>query len=285
MRSSLATNGVLSDERIDWIAANLRGVSLSCDGLPADHDRCRPAVDGVGSSERVAHTLRRFDAAGFSYGIRLTVTAEHIATLADSVEYLCAEFRPVSIHIEPVYALGRGAAAASAESDEFIAAYRAAARRASAHGRPLHFSGARVGTLTNHFCGVSQDNFCLSTGGNVTACHEAFGEDNRWASVFFYGRPAAGGDGYDFDPAALAHLRSQMVGNRAHCRSCFAKWSCGGDCYYKWLVSTGGGEFSGSPRCHIIRELTKDQILEKIEASGGLFWHESSSGPPLRETC
>jgi hypothetical protein len=34
------------------------------------------------------------------------------------------------------------------------------------------------------------------------------------------------------------------------------------------------GEFVGSDRCHITRELTKDQILERIANAGGLFWHE-----------
>jgi uncharacterized protein len=41
----------------------------------------------------------------------------------------------------------------------------------------------------------------------------------------------------------------------------------------------GRGEFAGSDRCHITRELTKDQILAKIAAAGGLFWHEGSVGP------
>lgn len=283
LRCSIATNGVLSDARIDWMVAHLRGATLSCDGLPAVHDRCRPTASGAGSSQPVVHTLRRFDAAKFSYGIRLTVTAEHISTLAESVEYLCSEFHPASIQVEPVYLLGRGAAADSAESDEFIEAYRAAAARGSALGRPVNFSGARAGTLTNHFCSVSQENFCLSADGNVTACFEAFGEDGPHAGVFFYGRPAAHGGGYVFNQAVLDHLRSQAVEKRAHCRSCFAKWSCGGDCYYKWLAATGGGEFNGSARCHVIRELTKDQILEKIAASGGLFWHESPACPPCAQ--
>jgi uncharacterized protein len=281
LRSALATNGVLGDARIDWIVSHLKGVSLSCDGLPAVHDLCRPTASGEGSSQRVVHTMRRFDAAKFNYGIRLTVTGEHIAALPDSVEYLCSEFHPASIQIEPVYLLGRGGAAASAESDEFIAAYRAAGERAAAHGRTVRFSGARAGTLTNHFCGASRDNFCLSTEGNVTSCFEAFGEDDPQAGVFFYGRPAADGAGYEFDQTALDHLRAQAVEKRAHCRGCFARWSCGGDCYYKWVAATGGGEFNGSARCHVIRELTRDQIVEKIAAAGGLFWHE----PPACPAC
>lgn len=285
LRSSMATNGVLSDDQADWIVAHLGGVNVSCDGLPAVHDKCRLTASGKGSSSRVTHTLRRFDAAKFSYGLRLTVTAEHIPALADSVEYLCSEFRPGYIQIEPVYTLGRGAAAPPAESDQFIEAYRAAAERAAAHGRTVQFSGARAGSLTNHFCCVSKDNFCLSADGNVTACFEAFSEDSPYARVFFYGRPAAEGGGYAFDRPVLDHLRNQAVEKREHCRSCFAKWSCGGDCYYKWMAATGGGEFNGSTRCHVIRELTKDQILEKIAVAGGVFWHEPLACQPRQEVC
>lgn len=280
LRSSAATNGVLADAQIDWILAHLGTINLSCDGLPSVHDECRLTVSGKGSSTHVIHTLRRFDDARFRYGLRLTVTAEHISTLPESVEFLASRFHPQAIQIEPVYLLGRGAGAAPAESDEFIEAFRLAAQRAAGHGAGINFSGARVGTLTNHFCSVSQDNFCLSADGNVTACFEAFSEDGPWAHVFFYGRPATDGQGYVFDQTVLKGLRQQAVQNREHCRGCFAKWSCGGDCYYKWLAATGAGEFSGSARCHVIRELTKDQILEKIAAAGGLFWHEPLANPP-----
>ena len=37
-------------------------------------------------------------------------------------------------------------------------------------------------------------------------------------------------------------------------------------------------EFVESDRCHITRELTKDQILHKIIDSGGVFWHEPPPG-------
>jgi len=274
LRSSAATNGVLTGAQIDWIVAHLGSANVSCDGLPAVHDECRLTTSGKGSSAYVIRTLRRFDEARFRYGLRLTVTAEHISSVPESVEFLVSEFHPQAIQIEPVYLLGRGADAASAESDAFIEAFRLASRSAAERGATVNFSGARVGTLTNHFCSVSQDNFCLSADGSVTACFEAFSEDGPWAHLFFYGRPAADGQGYVFDQAVLEGLRKQAVQNREHCGHCYAKWTCGGDCYYKWLAATGGGDFSGSARCHVIRELTKDQILEKIAAAGGLFWHE-----------
>ena len=289
LRTSLATNGVLSGKKLDWIVANLDGVNLSCDGLPEIHDECRPAANGGGSSRRVLHTMRHLDEAGFRYGIRLTVMAEYISRLPDSVDFIFSRFRPSAAQIEPVYLLGRGRTERSAETDEFIEAFRIAREGAAGRGRQILFSGARVGALTSHFCGTSRDNFCLSADGNVSACHEAFSEAGPLAGIFFYGHPSPGPSGYSFDREVLNHLRAQTVDRREHCRDCFARWSCGGDCYYKWLAASGDTAFNGSARCHVIRELSKDQILEKISNSGGLFWHDPPSWPErdfsLMERC
>jgi len=273
VRASAATNGVLHRRKIDWIIENLDGVSLSFDGLPEVHDRHRVTPSGRGSSEHVMHTIRRFEAAGFPYGLRMTVTADQIPFLPDSVEFICASFKPARIQVEPAYQMGRYERGESTETGEFIAAFRVAQERAARHAREISFSAARVGTLTNHFCAVSQDSFCLSPDGNVSACYEAFSEDGPWSEVFFYGGSDANG-GYRFDLERLNHLRKQAVQHREYCRSCFARWTCAGDCYHKSLAATGELEFGGSDRCTITRELTKDQILARIAASGGLFWHE-----------
>ncbi len=274
VRASAATNGFLNEAQLDWVIGNLDGVSLSFDGLPEVHDKHRLTVLGKGSSERVMHTIRRFDAAGFSYGLRVTVTADQIHRLPESVEYICAHFGAQRIQVEPSYQLGRWREAPSAETEEFLAAYREARQRARHYGRDIQFSGARLGALTNHFCGITQDSFCLSPDGNVSACYEAFSEDNPFASTFFYGRPDASTGGYRFELPVLNNLRRQTVDHREFCRGCFARWTCAGDCYHKSLSVNGPGEFAGSDRCHITRELTKDQILVRIAGSGGLVWHE-----------
>ncbi|MEP7338400.1 MAG: radical SAM protein [Acidobacteriota bacterium] len=274
VKASTASNGVLTDEQINWITTNLQGVSLSFDGLPAAHDRHRLTVLGTGSSERVIHTLKRFDDAQFNYGIRVTVTKDQIPLLPDSIEFICAQFHPARIQVEPAYQIGRWEHAPSAETEEFIGAYRQAQQRARQHGHEIYFSGARVGLLTNHFCGVTQDSFALSPDGNVSACYETFSEENTWAQKFFYGQPDAQSNSYRFNLPVLNHLRQQAVQHRSYCQGCFAKWNCGGDCYHKSLTVNGADEFAGTDRCHIIRELTKDQILDRIDVAGGIFWHE-----------
>lgn len=271
--SGVATNGVLKDGQIEWIINNLDSVSLSFDGTPEVNDLHRITIQGKGSSEKVIHTLHRFDEAHFTYGIRITVTKDHISKLPESVKYICENFKPVRIQVEPSYQLGRWEEAPSAETEDFIAAYRQAQIIAKEYGFDIYYSAARVGLLTNHFCGITQDTFALSPDGNVSACYEVFSEDLRFSDAFFYGKPDQNG-GYTFNLPVLKHLREQAVQHRDFCQGCYAKWHCAGDCYHKALSINGKQEFIGSDRCHITRELTKDQLLDRIYSSGGLIWHE-----------
>lgn len=272
--ASLASNGVMPEYKVDWVIEHLDGVSLSFDGLPEVHDANRLTISGQGSSSEVIRTIRRFDEASFNYGLRLTVTEDQIPNIEASVSYLCENFCPQRIQVEPAYQLGRWSDAPSAETESFINGFRAAQASANRLGYQIEFSGSRVGHLSNHFCGVTQDSFCLASDGKVSACYETFIEENDWAKTFFYGQQDEASTGYTFDLPILNQLREQTVDNHEFCQGCFAKWTCGGDCYHKSLSVNGPGEFAGTDRCHIIRELTKDQVLEKIQSAGGLFWHE-----------
>ena len=273
--SSAATNGMLSDKQIDWIIANMQGVSLSLDGMPEAQDKHRVRPSGKGSSEKVIHTLRRFDEAGFGYGIRMTATAELIPLMADSIDYIYSNFKTGPVQIEPAFQIGRYADQLPTETEAFLAAYRESQKRAEKYGKKLVYSGARIGVLTSHFCSLSKDSFALLPDGTVSSCFEAFSNSNPYGHIFFYGKEdSAQKSGYQFNMDRLNFLRQQSVQNREHCKECFAKWTCAGDCYHKAVVVTGGKEFTGTGRCYINRELTKDLILGKIEEAGGVCWHE-----------
>jgi uncharacterized protein len=271
LRGSLTTNGVLTPAKRAWVVSHLTSATVSFDGLPEIQNVNRPFPSGRGSSDIVLATLRAFDRAGFRYSIRMTVAAESAPRLPQSVAYLCRRFRPRAIQVEPLYRMGRGRSAADAETAIFIDSFRAARRVSQKAAKLLRFSGARLGTLTNRFCGVANDNFCVSPAGNVSACHEVADENQPWAARFFYGHPSASPSGFDFDEQVYNTLRAQTVDRLEYCAGCFAKWHCAGDCYHKSL-HWDAEDFSGAGRCEIIRALTQDQILEKIAASGGVFW-------------
>jgi len=276
LRAGLASNGAFKPEQAEWIVQHLSGCSISLDGDPETQDRHRPMANGLGSSERVERTLRCFDAHRFPYALRVTVTSDRILTLPRSIEYICERFAPQSIQVEPAYPMGRWRNAPSAETAGFIRAFRRADAVARRYGRSLTFSAARAGTISPHFCGVTQDSFALSPRGGVSACFEVFSERSEQAPHFFYGEAGADG-GYRFDLVKLDGLRAQTVNRNPYCDGCFARWSCSGDCLHKNRGLYADEPFAGSDRCHIIRELTKDQILRRIEAAGGLFWKQDGS--------
>jgi len=174
--------------------------------------------------------------------------------------------------VEPAYQLGRWSESPSAVIVGCIGAHRESQRRADRHGVELYYSAARLGLLTHHFCGITRDTFALSPDGNVSACYEVFSERQPFANTFFWASPGADG-GYDVDRPALEALRGRAKSHHDFCAGCFAKWSCAGDCYHKVLSASPDGTFQGSDRCHITRELTKDQILRAIAHSGGILWH------------
>ncbi len=274
--ATTATNGVLNEVQISWITEHLHSASVSFDGEPEAQDRHRPLANGQGSSARVLHTFERFDAAGFRYGIRVTVPADRIERLPQSIDFICRHSRPVNIQVEPAYRMGRWHDAPSAETAGFIERFREAHEVARGHGFTLSYSAARVGLLTRHFCGVSQDSFALSPDGNVSACYEVFSEQSDFAERFFYGHDAGSGN-YRFDTERLAALRALEVEQQPFCRGCFARWHCAGDCHRNALSIDASGAFQGSDRCHITRALTLDQILERIAGGDGLAWRGGGS--------
>lgn len=266
---SLISNGVLGDDRIDWIINDMDQVTISFDGLPSIQDQQRPTVSGHGSSPAVMQTLRRFDAANFPYIIRLSATQAHLEQLSDAVAFIGQQFKPQRIQIEPVYPMGRGQTMPSVKASQFIRAYRAAKIAAKKWRVKLDYSPARLEKLSHHFCGVSQDAFALTADGNVTACHSCFTKNDLLASVFFYGRPHEHRRGYQFDMPVLEKLRSRAIQHQDGCQDCFAKWHCAGDCYYYALKVNATGQDSGSNRCHITRALIIDEILEHLSTEKG----------------
>jgi uncharacterized protein len=276
---SMATNGVLSPEQRRWVVEHFPGVNVSVDGLPLVQDRQRPLARGGGSSRLVLETLRAFDAAGFEYGLRLTVTAEAAEHLEASVAYLIAESRPRHIQVEPMYALGRGASGArGVDPAEFVARFRAAKALAAREGVDFFFSAARVDVLTNRFCTSCGEGFSLTPEGLVSGCYEVPGPGYEHGDDFLFGRfDEAFGD-YALNLDRLEALRQRTVERIPWCDGCFCRWHCAGDCVYKTRHALIDGKFRGGDRCEVTRALTLDQILEKIALHGGDYWADAESG-------
>ncbi|HEY9074902.1 MAG TPA: radical SAM protein [Anaerolineaceae bacterium] len=270
---SMATNGVLTPAKRAWIIENFAGVNLSVDGCPTVQDAQRPTPGGKGSSRAVLETMRAFDAAGFPYGVRLTVTAQSVDRLPESVAYLLEHGHPKRMQVEPVYTLGRGKAGGLAvDSQGFVEAYLEAKQIAAPTGVDFYYSAARLDVLTNRFCQSCGEGFSLTPSGLVSSCYEVPDDTVEYAERFLLGNFDEQAGQYRIDGEKLARLRDYRVEQIAWCQDCFCKWHCGGDCMYKSQHSLQEGVFAGDPRCEVTRALTLDLILERIRQSGGKVW-------------
>jgi len=272
---SMATNGVLTPEKAEWVINNFGGVNISMDGLPFIQDMQRPLASGGGSAKRVLDTIAAFDRASFHYGLRITVTGASVGHLPKSVKYLLDHAEPEHIQVESMYVLGRGRGAdLAADPAAFVEAFREAKGYADRRGVDLFYSSARAEVLTDRFCRSCGEGFSLTPEGLVSACYEVPDGGFEFADEFMFGKYDEATGQYVFDGEKLARLRGHTVETVPWCRDCFCKWHCAGDCMYKARHSEVEGEFAGDPRCEITRALTIDQILGKIRQSGGVFWAE-----------
>lgn len=259
----IATNGVVSSDRVRWLAQHVNSCMVSIDGAQAAHDCLRPRHDGSGSWDDVCRTLRALSDNGLDFGLRMTCTTDNTDAMPEAVAALLDEYGPRAVHLEPVYMCGRapGSGVQAPEADRFVAAYERTRSIAEAAGVAMFYSGARAWTPQSVFCGVSQPSFVVTPGGVVTACYEVVREADPRAHLFHYGRYEPG-TGFVFDRERIARLRSLTIQACSSCARCFCKYNCAGDCPAKRTLPTGAQMCR--LRCDVNRRLTQAIIEEAL---------------------
>jgi len=267
---SIASNGVISAKRLDWIMDNFTSLNLSLDGTEDIQNYHRPLVNGKGSYDKVIETVNKMNDRKFPYGVRATVTARSVAYLDKYVEFFGTMCKMRTIHFEPSFSCGRclytGTEAPS--PDEFIAGYRKAQKVAEKLGISIFYSGARLNTITRIFCKASGDSFCVTPQGDVTSCYEVCSKDDPRSEVFFYGKYDDEKKAFVINEKKLAYLGKRTINNIPHCENCFCKYHCAGDCLAKASDGKDLMSIINTNRCEINQALTLDGIINILEGMG-----------------
>ena len=233
----LATNGVMSEAKANWIAAHFDLIGLSCDGPEDIQRRQRPLpAGGPGSTryvERTAGILREMDAA---FHVRVTLTPGTLARQEEIVEYVCQKLAPLEIHLEPVYTGGReqaGFAAAELASPEelaetFVTHFLAARALANAAGIPLRYSGSRPWDVHGPFCQVFRDVLQLVPGEVASPCFKL--NDSQQVDGLGARIGQDSSNGFVIDQAAVQDLRARLLRQADECQACFNQFHCARGC-------------------------------------------------------
>lgn len=246
---AITTNGTLLGETEgDFLARFGFSVTISLDGVGAAHDRLRPAKGGRGSFDRIRARVvaLRSRCPHLPISARVTVTP-HNLELRETLDGLLA-LGFDTVGFSPMLSAPSGRDEMQ-EMDldrllhEMIACGQEYERRVAADER-YGFSNLESalheihrGTHRPYPCGAGAGYFGVSAAGELAACHRFVGDTAH----------AMGDVGDGIDPSRQrAWLAERHVDRQEPCRSCWARYLCGGGCHYEAI-------HRGRPACDYIR--------------------------------
>ena len=265
--SSCTTNAFMAADRAEWVARHLTFALVSLDG-PADvHDSYRPTKSGGATHGTVVRNLRIFEDAGMPYGLRCSVDRYVASRLEEITDYLCTEFRPVKINLEPLVLHGRSLESGleAATPSGFVAAVMAAGKVARRHGVSLKLTTAQTERVAESNCAVAEDNFVVAPDGLVSSCYGANHRGSVHACDYAIGEVDPETKEVAIDRKAVEKVRGYAVSSIPRCRRCFCRWHCSGGC--RLFHTPPGCTDEPGPMCWMTQKLTLWRILTQL----GLF--------------
>ncbi|WP_085026180.1 radical SAM/SPASM domain-containing protein [Ensifer aridi] len=232
---SITTNGTLvTAEDASFFEEFGFAVTVSLDGIGEAHDRQRPFKNGRGSFDRIrARLAPLLSAERADVTARVTVTSQNLE-LKETLEGLLAlGFRGVGF--SPMLKSPRGVGEMPAAElirflQEMMACGRACEARLAA-GETYGFLNLLTalqqihrGTHRPYPCGAGAGYVAASADGVLYACHRFVGDD--------VGAMGSIADGVN-RRRQFEWLTARHVHQQEPCRSCWARYMCGGGCHHE----------------------------------------------------
>lgn len=210
-------------------------VTVSMDGRREANDAARPMKNGGSTHEHILRALELLDLAGRprSLSARMTVTRES-RYLRRNLEHLfelgfdSAGFSPVLVSPKPLLAMTRETL--DSLLVEMIEC-GTAAMEAVRENRRYPFTNFETAMAELHRgshrpypCGAGAGYLSVNAEGEMYACHRLV--DNK---KYLMGTVDGGSD----VTARADHLAARHVDRQEPCRSCWARYLCGGGCYHE----------------------------------------------------
>jgi uncharacterized protein len=262
VRFSITTNGtLLTDEDARLFSSYPFAVQLSLDGPPSLNDQQRPSKSGRESYDRVMRGLERLIRNGRPLQLTARATVTHRTTeLLPILEHLLAlpfddAGFALSLAAPPGYAIE------NQDFDKLLSEMIECGRKALieiAAGRSFGFSNFLTamdeihrGTHRPYPCGAGAAYLSVSAEGRAYACHRTI-DDPQFAM----------GDLHrGLDHSARNQLLARKHVDRIEpCRTCWARYLCGGGCYHEVARR-------GRPACDYIRGWLEFCLKAYVELS------------------
>lgn len=270
LKQTLTTNTILLDEEIGSFL-NQEKVSLifSIDGRPEVHNRMRPFIGGQESYQRVSSAIKRYLALPgcHDYYVRGTFTHFNLDFSEDVRHLVEAGFSQVSL--EPVVASPENEYALKEEDLPILfAQYDKLAQEwldAQEKGTPFNYFHYNISLekgpcLPRRLsgCGAGHEYLAVTPEGDLYPCHQFVGKPE-----FLLGNVETGLSRQDIrDRFIKAHVL-----NKGECRSCWARFFCGGGCHANAYNFNGDINYPYAMGCKLQKKRLECAIYVNVRKS------------------
>jgi uncharacterized protein len=274
VRFSITTNGTLvTPDDGAFFEEHGFAVTVSLDGDREHHDRQRPFRHGRGSFDVVLERVMPLLAAQerMQVSARVTITPRNLRVPDTVDELITLGFH--SVGVSPLLASPTGAGEVASTDlevllEQMVATADEYERRAV---RAERYPFANVvnalreidrGTHRPYPCGAGAGYLGVAAGGELSACHRFVGDG--------VGRMGDLDSGVD-EVARSSWLADRHVHRQEPCRSCWARYLCGGGCHHEVIAR-------GRPACDYIRGWLQHclGLYARLSAAGVVFTEGST---------
>lgn len=246
---SITSNGTMvTPEDGEFFEKHGFAVTISLDGVGESHDRLRPFLNGSGSYNRIIERVRPLlkMQSKMQVSTRVTVTPKNLRLRKTLDEIIAIGFH--SVGFSPMLSSPDGRDQMNAGELETMLAQMADCGREFERrllaGQYYPFSNIvtaleelRKGNHRPYPCGAGVAYLGVSAQGGLFPCHR-FVDDGAWIIGNLYDK--------NYLSKQKEWLAEWHVHRQKECRSCWARYLCGGGCYYEVV-------HRGRPACDYIR--------------------------------
>lgn len=265
----IATNGVMSDNSLDYIIENNMDVTVSMDGVPETNDLIRDSKSKIKTSQYVETTIKRLIENDILFQVRTTLCELNMDEMENFVNY-CADLGVRFIHFEPLSIEGRAKEySLRLHSPEYFVEKFKQILDEAARKEIMIISSFYMNLLTpsEYFCtSLHGDKLLFNPDGSVSLCYKVQSSNGN-LSRFIIGRYEQGKDDLVIDKEKKGKWRKFTVHDYDQCEGCFAKYICGGGCPHRNFLSTGKLNEPDPWVCEVKKELIRDAFIRLYEES------------------
>lgn len=281
IRLTITTNALLLDEeKTAFINQHMKNCVLSIDGRPEVHNRMRPGIGGKPSYEPISKRIKSFvearqseDSAFYEHYVRATFT-RHNLDFSNDVVHMSEVLEANQISVEPVvapadcdYSINESHLPKIFDEYEKLAAYLHKRRKT---GKPVNFFHFNMDMSNGPCvykrlkgCGVGAEYCAVTPEGDIYPCHQFVGEEQfkmgNVSSIYSIldenKKLLEGKDATDIlDKETLQIFYDRLMPNRESCKTCFARYHCGGGCAANRFFSTGSLDEEYKVGCELAKK-------------------------------